>query len=149
METPLVQVFLACEQIITDQRTNRRSFINVLDNVSAPAFPLSLSPLTVYVSLTNGNGRGTSELRCMKEDTEEVILSLNGPVEFASPAARLDLVYELGNFVIKEPGVYALMFYCDSELLMERRFHVTHSPMPPFPPPPGPPHMFPPPHGHS
>ena len=127
MEPPLVQAFLVCEQVITDERSHRKSLINVFDHIHTRAFPLMIPRLTVFASMSNGNGAMDIELRCVKGDQSRPLFVTKGPVEFPDPNAMVDLVIEL-HVSFPEPGMYSFVLSCEDDLLAERRFHIGHLP---------------------
>ena len=128
METPIVQALLVCDQVITDEQTKRKSLINILNHIHGKALPLTFPRLTVFATLTNGNGQMTVELRCAKVDTDVAIFGAKGPLVFPNPNAVVDLVFQLNNLSFKEPGAYAFMLYCNEDLVAERRFAVKLAP---------------------
>ncbi len=127
MENPLVQALLVCEQVITDERTHRKSLINVFNHVHTRAFPLVFPELTVFASLTNGNGALNCELRCVKGDGVTPIFSTRGPIEFPDPNALVDLVFSLNDLAFPEAGTYSFLLFSEDDLLAERRFHVAQA----------------------
>jgi len=136
METPIVQAFFLCDQVITDEVTKKKSVIGITNRVAGRSFPLSLRSLAVFVSLVNGNGEMTCELRCTAPDageTERILFGVKGPVHFPNPNAQADLVFALPNLTLPQPGVYCFMLFCEDELLSERRLFAKQ--LPPRTPP--------------
>lgn len=125
METPTVQALLVCEQVLTDEATKRKTLVNLLNEIHGHSFPLTLPRLTVFATLSNGNGEMSCELRCARADNDEPIFGVKGPVRFPNPNATVEFVFELGNFTFPVPALYSFMLYCDDDLLAERRFTVT------------------------
>jgi hypothetical protein len=132
MEPPLVQAFLLCEQVIADERTHRKSLINIFHQLQARTFPFVLSRVAVFASLINGNGLVDFEVRCVKEDDSKIIFTTRGPIHFVNPNAVVELVLEL-NVVFPTSGAYSFLLFCGEDLLAERRFYIQPA-LPPAPP---------------
>lgn len=124
-----------CDQIIEDKQTNKKSLIGIFNNINAASFPCRHPQVSVFVSLTEGRGECAARLRIANEETDEVVADVNGPIQFPDIHSVVELVFNLVGLVFPSPGLYSIEFYCDDALVLERRFHVTHSQPPKGPPP--------------
>jgi hypothetical protein len=133
--TPSGLAIVVCDQIIEDKLTNKKSLIGIFNNINAGSFPCRHPQISVFVSLTEGRGTCNARLRIVGEESDEVIADVNGPIQFPDVNAVVELVFNLVGLVFPSPGLYSIEFYCDDALVLERRFHVSHSQPPKGPPP--------------
>lgn len=126
---------IICDQVIEDKMTNKKSLIGIFNNINAASFPCRHPQVSVFVSLTEGRGECAARLRIANEETDEVVADVNGPIQFPDIHSVVELVFNLVGLVFPSPGLYSIEFYCDDALVLERRFHVTHSQPPKGPPP--------------
>jgi len=123
--SPTGLAIVVCDQIIDDKFTNKKSLIGIFNNIGSAKFPCCHPQLCVFVSLTEGRGDCAARLRIVNEDTEEVVADVNGPIQFPDIHAVVELNFNLVGLVFPKPGLYSIEFYCDADLVLERRFHVT------------------------
>jgi hypothetical protein len=135
---PTGLAIVVCDQIIEDKLTHKKSLIGIFNNISSPTFPCRHPQLSVFVSLTEGQGSYTARLRMANEETSESVTDINGQIQFPDIHAAVDLNFNLVGLTFPKPGLYSIEFYCDDALVLERRFHLTQV-KPQQPPPKGPP----------
>lgn len=133
--TPSGLAIVVCDQIIEDKLTHKKSLIGIFNNIHAGSFPCRHPQLSVFVSLTEGRGQYNARLRILNEETNEVVTDVKGPIQFPDVHAVVELVFNLVGLVFPSPGLYSIEFYCDEVLVLERRFHVSHTQPPKGPPP--------------
>jgi len=133
--TPSGLAIVVCDQIIEDKLTHKKSLIGIFNNINAGSFPCRHPQISVFVSLTEGQGQSNARLRIINEETNDVVTDVNGPIQFPDIHAVVELVFNLVGLVFPLPGLYSIEFYCDDALVLERRFHVSHTQPPKGPPP--------------
>lgn len=121
---PVPLALVICDQIIEDRMTGKKTLVGLFNSIAARNFPCTHGLMSVFVSMTDGHGKYECELVCRDEDTGDAILQTKGPIEFASPAVVVDMVFALQGVAFPKPGLYAFEFYCDEELVAERKFNV-------------------------
>jgi hypothetical protein len=121
---PLALAIVICDQIIEDRHTGKKSLVGLFNSIAARSFPCSHASMSVFVSLTDGHGKYECELVCRQEDTEKAMLQTKGPIEFADPTVVVDMHFALQGVTFPKPGLYSFEFYCDEELVIERKFNV-------------------------
>lgn len=70
---PSVVAMLICDQVITEQVTNKKSLIGVFDKFFSPSYPAILPRLAVYVKLADAVGSYLFRLRTVKLKDESAI----------------------------------------------------------------------------
>ncbi len=116
---------IICDQIITEDKTNKKSLMGCFNNVSSTEFPTRPINWVVFVALTNGRGAYQGKLKCINEDEQnETVFELGGPVIFNSPLQTVEMGFKLANLVFPKPGTHAITFSCDDVMILHRRFSV-------------------------
>ena len=133
--SPSGLAIVICDQVIEDKLTNKKSIIGIFNNIHATTFPCRHPQLSVFVSLTEGRGDYTARLRIANQENDESVADMNGQIQFPDVHTVVELVFNLVGLVFPVPGLYAIEFYCDDALVLERRFHVSHNQPPKGPPP--------------
>jgi len=132
---PVGIAIVICDQIIEDKLTGKKSLIGIFNQIATQNFPCRHPQACVFVSLTEGRGQCTAKLRIVHDESEHVVAEVNGNIQFPDVHLVVELNFNLVGLVFPEPGVYAIEFYCDDALVLERRFNVMHMKPPQGPPP--------------
>jgi len=136
IEKPICQALIVCDYLITDAQTGKRTLVGIFNNLGAPKFPCVHPKFCVYVALTNGQGEYAATLRLINEGNQKEIVKAQGKIKVPNPMDMLELNFEFVNVQFPEPGQHTIEFYCDDELLTERRFSVVKIEQPQAPKPP-------------
>jgi hypothetical protein len=123
MEKPLSLALMICERVIVEEATKNKSLMSTFNQINAKAFPAVHPSMTVFVSVTNGNGSYPIELR-ISDPQDNKLLSVKGQIQFQNPTSVVEIGFALQGLIFKEPGSYSIEFYCDDELISERRLLV-------------------------
>ncbi len=132
---PIGLAIVICDQIIEDKLTNKKSLIGIFNQIGAQTFPCRHPQFCVFVSLTDGRGQYPARLRIVHDESEKVVAEVNGQIQFPDAHTVVELNFGLVGLTFPEPGAYAIEFYCDDALVLERRFQVVHVKPPQGPPP--------------
>jgi hypothetical protein len=135
--SPLGLAIVVCDQIIEDKHTNKKSLIGIFNQIATNSFPCRHPKMCVFVSLTEGRGSCAARLRIAHEQRQDAVAEVKGQIHFPDIHAVVELNFDLVGLVFPQPGLYAIEFYCDDALILERRFHVIQ--MQQSKPPQGPP----------
>lgn len=133
--TPVGLAIIVCDQIIEDKATSKKSLIGIFNNIASPNFPCRHPQLSVFVSLTDGRGHYQAKIRIINQETEQPVTEVTGQIQLPDRNLVAELVFNFIGLEFPAPGLYAIEFYCDDALILERRFHVQHIPPPQGPPP--------------
>lgn len=121
---PLGLAIVICDQIIEDKLTHKKSLIGIFNQIATPTFPCRHPRMAVFVSLTEGRGTYAVRLRMVHEESGTSIGEVTGQIQFADVHMVAELNFELLNVTFPQPGLYSIEFYCDDNLVLERRFQV-------------------------
>jgi len=132
---PVGLAIVICDQIIEDKLTNKKSLIGIFNQINTQNFPCQHPQVGVFVAITEGRGTCAAKLRIVHDESNHVVAEVNGTIQFQDVNAVVELPFNMVGLVFPEPGVYAIEFYCDDALVLERRFHVSHIKPPQGPPP--------------
>lgn len=113
-------VLVACDMLIEDKQSSKKSLIGLFDRLYAGTFPCTHPAMTVMVSLTSGRGDYPCELVCRHADSETVAFSAKGKIAFREPSQVLDLVFHLKGVRFTKPGTYWLHFLVDDVPVLMR-----------------------------
>lgn len=131
--SPLGLAIVICDLIIEDKQTHKKSLIGIFNQIGATQFPCRHPRMAVYVALTEGRNQYDVRLRIGREETGDAVGEVQGKIQFNDVHTVAELNFDLVNLTFPEPGLYAIEFYCDDALILERRFQVLHI-KPPTPP---------------
>ncbi len=119
---PLAMV--VCDSVIQDVKTKKKSLIGIFSQINAVKTPVRHPQLSVFVILTEGNGRYDCELRCVSDRSNQLMMKANGSIEFNNPQQILELVFDLNGPVFPEFGPYRFEFLAEGEPVISRRLSV-------------------------
>ena len=125
---PEVLAMIICDVVIEDAESGKKSLIGLFDHVNTTSFPSSINELNVFVSLTDGRGNASAQLRCIDAATEEELFSTDGEIEFPDPLSVVDLHFRFQGCEFPDEGEYRFQFFCAGQLLRERKFFVSLEP---------------------
>ncbi len=111
--------FLACDTVITDIHTGKKSLIGIFNSGASPKFPHAIPQFSIFASLTNGNGEAQLKVLLNAANFEKVF-ELNGKLNFANPLETPEIVFGIRNLIIKSPGVYELQLLVNDVLVASR-----------------------------
>ena len=134
--TPSGLAIMVCDQVIEDKLTNKKSLIGIFNSIAHPRYPARHPALCVFVSLTEGHQTCQARLRIVREETTQAVAEVRGPIEFPDVNLVVEMAFNFVGLEFPEPGLYAIEFYCDDTLVLERRFHALLIQAPPAGPPP-------------
>lgn len=113
-------VLLACDMLIEDKQSGKKSLIGLFDRLFAGTFPCTHPAMTVFVSVTSGHGEYPCELVCRHSDNETVAFAVKGKVVFREPSQVMELVFQLRSVHFPKPGTYWLHFLADDAPVLMR-----------------------------
>jgi hypothetical protein len=118
---PSLLALVLCDTIIREAGTNKLSLIGTFNGVFSNAFPCTHPSLSVYIAITEGRGKVNCKLRMIALDTNAVIFELPGQFEFSGPISVGEVVFQLQQIRFEQPGVYAIEFWADGDMLGSRK----------------------------
>ncbi|HEY3320759.1 MAG TPA: hypothetical protein VGP72_09875 [Planctomycetota bacterium] len=121
MVKPILLALVLCDTIIREASTNKVSLIGTFNGIYANTFPCTHYSLSIYIAITEGRGVVPCKLRMTSLDSNKLIFDLPGQIEFSGPTSISELVFQLQQIRFEHPGVYAIEFWADGELLGSRK----------------------------
>jgi hypothetical protein len=122
-EKPLAIAMVICEKVITEEGTGNKTIVSTFNTVTARRYPTLRQRMSVYAALTNASGAKKVELRLRATHNDEVVLKMGGSVQFDNPNHVIELVFNLKNLPLPQPGMYAFELVADEEYVSEIRFN--------------------------
>ena len=127
-EMPMALSLIACDTIIEDKQTGKKTLVGLCDRIYSSKFPCLHPMLSVYVSLTSGHGENACEIICRHNDYQTVAFTAQGNISFREPVQVVDLVFRVRNVRFVKAGVYWLQFLVDQMPLVVRPLIVEQLP---------------------
>lgn len=124
-EKPSGKAIIICERVITDADTQNKTLVSTFNKVTAKHFPCKHDRLAVYVALTDSSGTKHVELRFKNEAREQPLLKLSGDVLFPHPNAVVELIFEIRNILLPQPGMFTFEIFADGEYIFDVRFEAS------------------------
>jgi len=108
---PSVVAMLICEQIITEQATNKKSLIGVFETFGSLAFPGVVNRIAIYAKLVDAQGKYQFKFRFVSLKDETLIAEIGLEAEIKDSAHCAELALNVQNFPMPEPGKYEFQLY--------------------------------------
>lgn len=125
---PALLSLIVSDYVIKDAASGKLSLIGIFNGLYAQRFPCTHPLLCIYVSLAGGRGSVPCTLRMVPLGGGAEVFSLPGNVNFNDPAAIGEIIFQIQQTTIKEPGMYSIEFIANSELLGSRTLQVGLAP---------------------
>ena len=122
---PEVLAMVICDLVIEDAESGKKSLIGLFDHVYTTRLPSVVNELNVFLSLTDGRGAPAAEIRCINSANGDELFRTEGEIEFPDPLTVVDLHFRFQGCEFPDEGEYRFQFFCEGELLRERKFFVT------------------------
>jgi hypothetical protein len=122
--TPIALV--VCDAIYQEPG-GKTALVGLFSNIASYSPPpIKHSRMAVYASVTGLRDGSHTRLEIVEGETENVIVSAQGPFpKGATPLSIADLNFVLNNVVFPEVGTYFIRFWVNDHLLMMRPFEVS------------------------
>ena len=123
---PKVNAMLICDKTITEVGTNKKSLIGIFENINAYNFPCTHPFLSVYIKLTDANGRYKFSLELVDLENHKPIGrgELPKPVDIKDPLITRDLVFNLAALKFSHPGKYEFRIFANDRICGQKTFLV-------------------------
>jgi hypothetical protein len=125
---PEVLAMIICDTVIEDVESGKKTLVGLFDHVNTSRLPSVVNELNVFLSLTDGRGNPRAELRCVNSASEEELFRTEGEIEFPDPLTVVDLHFRFQGCEFPDEGEYRFQFFCDGQILRERKFFVSLEP---------------------
>lgn len=121
---------MTCDTVIQDVKTKKKSLIGLFSQINAVKSPIQHPKISVFITLTEGNGHYPCELQCIRDDDNTLIMKMQGAIEFHDQQQVLELVFDLNGPVFPDFGHYRFEFLAEGDPVISRKFSVVqiHAP---------------------
>lgn len=117
---PVLLAMLVCEQVITDQATNKKSLISIFDQVNVGKFP-TLFPMTVFARIADAKGKYELKLELAHLQDDKIVGEGKGSADIEDRVLTYDLMFNLPIKIPKE-GDYEFRLYANDAYLGRAAF---------------------------
>lgn len=123
---PVVRYMILCDDWRADPANSRRiTIVGLVTNLrvtGSSTFPFRLQELCVFLTLTDGYGRGEGRIVCADEETGQIIFETPPqPMLFGSdPLEVRGFAFRIRGCLFPRAGLYSVQFWYEQELVEER-----------------------------
>ena len=123
---PKVNAMLICDKTITEVGTNKKSLIGIFENINAYKFPCTHPFLSVYIKLTDANGKYKFSLELVDLENDKPIGRGELPqiLEIKDPLVTRDLVFNLASLKFPHSGTYEFRIFANNQICGQKTFLV-------------------------
>jgi len=119
---PILLSAIVCGRVIFDKISGMPTIIDIIQNVTAPRYPVRHNQLVFFCELTNGHGTTKTKIRLVEaEQDDKIIFEQAGAVQFKDVKQVVTLALNLRGIVFAQPGEYRFQLFAEDHLLGERR----------------------------
>lgn len=119
-EMPIGLALIACDTIIEDRRSGKKSLIGIFEQIGVKKLPFTLYSMSLLVSLTGGSSEHFCEVLCSNDSSSKPIFTVKGKLKFKHPTQVIDLVFKLSSLRFTTTGIYWIKVLVDEIPLMMR-----------------------------
>ena len=123
-EKPEALALIICDQLITDERTKKKTLVGIFNNLRVNSLPATHPEMIVFVSVRGGQGRYEAELKLCHQATDSPAIKVGGEIQFRDPFHVIEVAYRLRGVPFSLQGAHCFEFYCNGELILSRPFNV-------------------------
>ncbi|MFH0771230.1 MAG: hypothetical protein V1933_01250 [Candidatus Omnitrophota bacterium] len=122
---PEIKAMLICDNVITEQGTNKNSLIGIFENINAKRFPCAHPRLGVYINFTDVVGSYNFRLELVDIENDKIIGHVEiPPKQYVDKLGSNNLVFILEGLKFGQPGKYEFRLYANSEICETKTFNV-------------------------
>jgi hypothetical protein len=112
MSEPVLVGLLFADKIIIENN-GKRGIIGTFNRFYSKKFPIAFPPWAIYAAVTNLEGKHEFALTLVREETNQVIMPLNGQFDVRGRNDVVELTPAILGVVFPQPGTYILTFSVD------------------------------------
>ena len=128
LSKPMGIAMIVCDEIIEDRHTGKKTLVGLFSRIHAKKFPAVHPKMNLFISFDNAKGHYHSAIRIIREKTSEIIAEAKGEIRVKSPVDVTEMNITFLSLKFPNPGVYNIEFYCEDELVLQRRFVIENMP---------------------
>jgi hypothetical protein len=117
---PTVQAMIACDGIITDAATQKKTLVGVFDVINIPGGSggIQLQGAHLFARMYDARGRYIFRIDFVDADQEKMVLrAQTQPIDVLDPLGGFDIALPLPPLAISGPGRYEFRLYANDAYL--------------------------------
>lgn len=111
---------VVCDDIFRDVQTGKAILVGAFSTIGCEEFPALHHQLSVYFTITNGNGEYDLSLSIEEEATGNNLVTLRGPLTTKDPLELADIDIHFRHVEFPSPGKYWITLKSDGEIINQR-----------------------------
>lgn len=121
--TPFPLALLLCDSVIVDEQSKKKTLVGVFDRVLAKQFPARHRPVTIYVRLTDAEGRYNFRIDYIQARTDKVLAQgkITG-VDIPNRSRVHEIILRPLPVPIPEPGEYEFRLWANDRYVAQVKF---------------------------
>ncbi|GMV52099.1 hypothetical protein FBQ96_16275 [Nitrospirales bacterium NOB] len=129
---PTIHAFLACDYVIEDSLTRKRSLIGIFTHLQAASFPFQHQQLGLYFCMTDAEGTYHFDIDLVYLPTEELVCRASLPhVAIPNRRQMSDVGINIPVLVFPAPGRYEFRLHVEGQVIARSEFSVVQTVPPP------------------
>ncbi len=125
--TPFLVAALVCDAAVVDPSTGKKNLVGIFVRVNVHKFPTK-RPVSVYLKLTDAEGRYAVSIRYVRTGTGEILTSAEGEMNFGDRLASSDYLVDFSPVPIPEAGRYEFQIWANQMFLGSTFFDAVQRP---------------------
>jgi len=121
---PDLLIMALCDMVIQEAGTNKFSLIGTFNRLWTGRFPCVHPSMSVFASMTEGRGEQPIELRMLSDSDMNVLLRIEGRIDFADPRDVVEVKFDLHNVRFPSEGSYSFELWVGGRIVGRRRLDV-------------------------
>ncbi len=122
---PNVNAMLICDHVIVDKFTGKKSLIGIFENINSPIFPVAHPTLSIYISLTDAQGKYKIGLKVVDLETDKQVGGADIPeIEVHDRLATSEVIMNMRGIRFAHPGKYVFNIYANDYPVGSKTFSV-------------------------
>ena len=129
---PSVQAFLACDCVIEDSLTKKKSLIGLFTHLQSVTFPFQHHQLGLYFCMTDAEGTYRVEIDLMFVNTDQLVCRASLPDIVIGDRLQIsDFGINIPALLFPAPGRYEFRLRMNGRMIAQKDFHVVQVSAPP------------------
>lgn len=121
---PTLLNWLICDGVHIDPATGKQTILGVFSAIRGQQFPLKHPFMIWFMSLTNCEPGEHKVKISMGLDPNNATPVIDRTFQAQSPAQSINLINQINNLTIQEPGDYSIVVEIDGEILLATNLQV-------------------------
>ncbi len=112
---PQARTIILADQVYRDAETGKCVIAGTFNRIGADRFPATHPSASLYLNLTDFQGKAPIKVRMMIDRTRAMIGENTFTVESTNRLGSCEVTVRLNNLTFPEPGKYSIEVWCEDE----------------------------------